>query len=213
MADFDFCSNFPELCGYETAEIDVPVFFSDYENMGFTGYNIGSNQTLYSCEAYFQVNMKDVDETVENLNYFYNAGIEEGAYFNTTISMGARVWADYSATVATVLSEANDTYAWAIVPQLDAFVDYSEAESTFDDIYNDPTAEAEDHFDIMGEYWSATYIEDDRDSTNVSAFDVFTDVKFGYKVPANSTEDSTKIGILFSTEVPMEKMVYGDQLV
>lgn len=65
----------------------------------------------------------------------------------------------------------------------------------------------------MGEYWSATYVEDDRDATNVSAFDVFTDVKFGYKVPANSTEDSTKIGILFSTEVPSWKMIEGDQLV
>lgn len=60
--------------------------------------------------------MVELVETVENLNHFYNAGIEEGAYFNTTISMGARVWATYDATNATVLTESNDTYAWAIVP-------------------------------------------------------------------------------------------------
>ena len=163
--------------------------------------------------------MQDIDTTIENLNFYYNMGIYEGAYFDIPgFSLGSRVYADsWNADIASNIFEISyDLNAYATVPKIDALVDYEEAEAAFDDIYNTNTTEAADHFDVMGEYWTSTTIVDDRDYASTGyneTFDAFTEVQFGYKVPSNTTEESIKIGILFSTEVPMEKAVYGDQLI
>jgi len=91
-----------------------------------------------------------------------------------------------------------------MVPELSIFTNFDEAEDIFDDIFGDDDEEEGDYIDIMGSSYEWTEIWNEE-TDNFEGY-ASSSVEFGYKV---SEDEDTMLGIMFSIEMPADKLVSG----
>ena len=208
--EFDMCHEFPDLCGYEEMDdFDIPTF--KRANEGANTYYTSGDYTTYTCKAQTFAMWGEVSTLIDSLNYFYDAGIAPGAFFEHYIDMGARQMVDPQDTSTITNLGESSTYGSLYVPDLAIFADYSDAEEEFSDIFENATTE-EDYIDIMGDSWGYGEYSETDDAGNEEWKQAYSHVSFGYKIPA-SEDEPTYIGIMFEAEGEQAKMVDGAKLI
>ena len=200
--EFDMCVNFPSLCGYQM-DYDTPYFQPTSENSN--QHYEDDDYNVYTCKAVVYESMYELMTLVDSLNYYYDANITANNEFEHDIKMGARMYASLSTSGNDVVNFGeSEQNVWAMVPELSIFTNFDEAEDIFDDIFGDDDEEEGDYIDIMGSSYEWTEIW--NESTDNFEGYASSSVEFGYKV---SEDEDTMLGIMFSIEMPADKLVSG----
>jgi hypothetical protein len=214
--NFEVCESFPEVCESDEGDFsfDPPLLGAGYPAADFDTFADG--RVLTSCTASLEERIDTIQKLIEALNYNLDAGITEGATYDFTATIGARVYASQEAVASTYAAETETAVGTITMPALNGVDEVDdEAEDVADEFFADDEEAAEAYLDVLGSSW----IPDGADGVDAAGnrvedmYQVFSNVRFGYRIPAATsildTQEVAADGTVVEVETETEPTYIG----
>jgi hypothetical protein len=203
-ANFDLCTEFPELCGM-TVNYHPPLAFANPDAP--SQYISYGDSEAFSCTVTIQESFKTVQSVIDSMNHYENMGIEAGKMLDFNITMGARFYSEAAPNNATNIGEG-EANLFIEIPELKQLENNEKAEEAFADVFAPSNDEKYYQYDMLADSFEYTPMKNETTGADVPTFST---VEFGFRISSDENEP-TFMGIDFGAEMPYESIEWGQQI-